>query len=137
MTAYQAVTARACQIRPGTTPVRKRSALRDEPSPSTCRSWSRSDARRRRAAYRRVPSLMVSVRPSLMIVSHRRRWRQMLCRDLADRILEGRGLARLPVHVNAHGLAGRRDLAGLGVTHLVQETDRFFSQLQKPASDLD
>src|SRR5262245_32527158 len=88
------------------------------------------------AAMRRKSGFLGSKRG--MIVSRPRRLRRpMPCPGVADSILEGRGRARLPVHMDAHGLAGRRDLADLGIAHFVQEADRFFAQLQKPASDLD
>src|SRR5712671_628643 len=58
------------------------------------------------------------------------------CR-VADRGLKWRRFARPPVHVNAGDLAGRGDLAGFGVAHLVRETDRFLADLKQPASHLD
>ena len=55
----------------------------------------------------------------------------------ADRVLERHRFVRLPVEVDGGDFAGRGDLAGFGVAHLVQEADRFFADFQQSAADLD
>src|SRR5947199_282537 len=105
MAAYQAVTPRACQIRPGTTLVAL-GAIRAMVKPSVRMACWRLKVS---AAMRRKSGFLGSKR-GMIVSRHRGLRRQMLCRNIADRILEGRGLARLPVHVNDHGLAGCRDL---------------------------
>ena len=62
---------------------------------------------------------------------------QQFCRGPSDGIDKGRGLAALPVHVNAGELANRGDLAGFGVAHLVPEAERPITNLKQNAFDLD
>ena len=58
-------------------------------------------------------------------------------RRVADRRRKRHRLARGTVDVHGGDLAGRGDLTGLGVAHLVQDPDRLVAELDQPALDLD
>src|SRR5262245_6022156 len=87
-------------------------------------------------AMRRKSGFLGS-KPGMIFSRHRRFRRQMPCCYATDRSLEWHGFVSLPVEMHGRDLAGGDDLAGFRIAHFMQEADRLFAQLQKPAPDLD